>query len=122
MKFNDYQELALRTCPAKPTDFSSLRVDGTLYAPDHFAMASMGLAGEAGEACDYMKKVLFHGHKLDVQKLSKEIGDVLWYAAVLSKFAGLNLGDVAKLNIEKLKARYPEGFASDKSINRTDKD
>jgi NTP pyrophosphatase (non-canonical NTP hydrolase) len=42
-------------------------------------LAAMGLAGEAGEVCDLLKKHLLHGKELDRDELNKELGDVLWY-------------------------------------------
>lgn len=81
---------------------------------------AMGLAGEAGETADYLKKVLGHGHPLDLPRIEKELGDVLWYLAVLANSFGLSLNQVAKTNVEKLRTRYPEGFSSHASLNRSD--
>lgn len=108
MNFNEYQQLAERT--AQNT------VDNTVNR--RLANFGMGIAGESGEVCDYLKKVVFHGHKLDEYKLQEELGDVLWYIATLATTAGLSLEGIANCNIRKLKTRYPEGFAIDKSINR----
>ncbi|MDT8901853.1 nucleoside triphosphate pyrophosphohydrolase family protein [Anaeroselena agilis] len=102
---DDYQQLAERTAGNK-TEHTRLTNFG------------MGLAGEAGETIDYLKKVVFHGHQLDKDKLQKELGDCLWYIATLATTAGLSLSDVAAANIEKLRARYPEGFDPARSINR----
>lgn len=72
---------------------------------------ALGLAGEAGEAVDLVKKHLHHGHALDLERLKGELGDVLWYVAALADAAGLTLEEVAQHNVEKLRARYPdEGF------------
>ena len=108
MKMDEYQSLAARTKPE--------------YINDKFGTAvfSMGLAGEAGEVVDYLKKVVGHGHLLDKDVLSKELGDVMWYVASLCEHHGLSMSDVARKNIDKLKARYPDGFTSEKSINRSD--
>lgn len=83
-----------------------------------WAMASMGLAGEAGEAVDLIKKHLFHGHSLDREKLTKELGDVLWYAAVLAEMNGVRLSAVAAANVVKLRKRYPDGFDPARSQKR----
>lgn len=107
MKLNDYQELAKRT---QPLDFPSKLA----------ANFSMGLCGETGETVDYIKKVIFHGHALDKEHLTKELGDILWYIANLSDVYGIKLEEIAEVNIEKLKSRYPEGFSIDKSVNRID--
>lgn len=108
MKFNEYQELAERT--ARRTDKDTDKERYTNFA--------MGLSGEAGEVTDYLKKVVFHGHELDIDILKKELGDVMWYVATLASTAGLKLEDIAESNIAKLKSRYPEGFSSQSSINR----
>jgi NTP pyrophosphatase (non-canonical NTP hydrolase) len=79
----------------------------------------LGVAGEAGEVADIIKKHVGHAHPLDETKLKKELGDVLWYVADLARTLGVRLSDVAQMNIDKLKERYPEGFSTERSINRT---
>lgn len=78
----------------------------------------LGIAGEAGEVADLLKKHLGHGHELDREKLIKELGDCLWYIAALATWLGVPLSEVAEKNIEKLRARYPNGFDSERSKNR----
>ena len=80
----------------------------------------MGLNGEAGEAIDIVKKHLFHGHELNKEELIKELGDVAWYLAEAAYALDIDLETILKLNIEKLKKRYPEGFSTKDSINRKD--
>lgn len=116
MTFDEYQQLARRTSNYKNAVVS--------LAP-HFArenaamsMAALGLAGEAGEVVDYLKKVIHHGHDLDREKLARELGDVLWYIAETASTAGISLHEVASRNIDKLSKRYPEGFTSERSQNR----
>ena len=82
------------------------------------AMGGLGLAGEAWEVVDLLKKHLFHGHPLDTEKLTRELGDVLWYVAELSTALGVKLSIVAQRNLEKLAARYPDGFDPARSQNR----
>ena len=82
----------------------------------------MGLCGEAGEVIDLVKKHCFQGHPLDKSRIAKELGDVAWYLAESAAAIGMPLEDILSGNIEKLKARYPEGFVKDKSINRSLKD
>jgi len=100
---NRYQVEALRTAAQYGDDRLTLAVHG------------LGIAGEAGEVADYLKKVVGHGHALNQDKVAKEIGDVLWYVALLADDIGLTLSTIATLNIEKLRARYPEGFSSEGS-------
>ena len=81
---------------------------------------ALGLVCEAGEAGDIIKKVVYHGHDLDEQELKKELGDVLWYLSNICNVLGYSLEDIAKMNIEKLKKRYPNGFNTKDSVNRLD--
>jgi len=105
MTFADYQKYALRT--ASET------------APDRLVLNGvMGLCGEAGECIDIVKKHMFQGHTLDRDKLTDEASDCLWYLATLAEGLGVTLDEIAVHNIEKLKSRYPNGFETEKSINR----
>jgi len=79
---------------------------------------SMGLIGESGEVIDLLKKSLFHGHELDRNKLKEELGDVLFYIAALATTVGVTLEEIANYNIDKLWDRYPNGFTTERSINR----
>jgi Predicted pyrophosphatase len=109
--FNTYQELALRTASAGSLADSSTMLN----------TAALGLAGESGEIADHVKKVMFHGHPLDDatrEKIAKEIGDILWYCAMGARGLGLGLSEIATMNVEKLKKRYPEGFSTENSLNR----
>lgn len=103
---NQYQNQAKRTAPVSP----SQRNDLANYA--------LGLAGEAGEVGDIIKKHLFHDHPLDREALKDELGDVLWYLSNLANSVDMSLQDIAAHNIDKLYNRYPDGFDSEKSINR----
>ena len=106
MNFDDYQSLSART------------INRDLSDRDRLAEAALGLAGEAGETADALKKHLFHGHPLDRDALAKEIGDVLWYVAAVCTAAGFSLDDVAAGNVAKLRARYLDGFSEAASRNR----
>jgi NTP pyrophosphatase (non-canonical NTP hydrolase) len=106
MELNQYQKYALVTA------------NKDLDERGRIANGALGLAGEAGEAADLVKKHLFHDHPLDKDKLRSELGDVLWYVATLADAVGLELDDIASQNVEKLRARYPEGFSAERSLNR----
>lgn len=70
----------------------------------------LGLAGEVGETLDLLKKHFGHGQPLDLIKLKKEFGDCRWYGANLERSFGFRSSDVAQTNVNKLRARYPDGF------------
>lgn len=105
MTMDKYQKLAQRT--SNTTCSTSKLVNGV-----------MGLNGESGECIDIVKKAEFQGHNLDTDKLIDELGDVLWYIAEICTALNVDMSEVAEKNIEKLKQRYPDGFESEKSINR----
>jgi NTP pyrophosphatase (non-canonical NTP hydrolase) len=129
LDFDKYQELAMRTA-------------GVSEGRDAQSMGGLGLGGEAselfelflestesflkaarlavlaGKTVDYLKKVVHHGHPLDKEKVKKELGDVLWYVALVANACGLSMNEIAEANIEKLKKRFPEGFSHAGSINR----
>ena len=106
MNANEYQKLAMTT------------LNKELSKKDVLINAVMGLCGESGEAIDIVKKHLHQGHELDKEKLVKELGDIAWYLAEAAYALDIELSSVLEKNINKLKARYPEGFSVDKSINR----
>jgi NTP pyrophosphatase (non-canonical NTP hydrolase) len=78
------------------------------------------LAGEAGELADLVGKWWGQGHELDREKLIAELGDVLWHVAEVSTALGVDLQEVAYLNLSKLQTRYPEGFDPEHSLNRSE--
>jgi NTP pyrophosphatase (non-canonical NTP hydrolase) len=82
------------------------------------AMLGMGIGGEAGEVTDILKKVVFHGHELDREKMVEELGDLEWYITHLKKELGISDDEVRMKNIMKLNKRYKKGFSEEESINR----
>ena len=112
MTINEYQEACLRTEPPAAKISQTTRLENGL----------MGLNGEAGEAIDILKKFLFQGHELDKKHLARELGDVAWYLAVTADALGYYLEDIFQMNIDKLKARYPDGFDQERSVNRKEGD
>ena len=105
---DDYQQLAARTLGRDRTHEQQL------------ANAALGLTGEAGETAEIIKKHLFHATPLDQEALAKELGDCLWYIGAFATVLGLSLDDIAQRNVDKLRKRYPEGFDSERSRNRTE--
>lgn len=80
--------------------------------------AALGLTGESGEVADIVKKWRAHGHTLDETKIIDELGDVLWYIALAADALGTTMDTIAYLNFAKLRRRYPNGFETERSINR----
>lgn len=106
---NEYQELAART----------INKDLTNTGMANHALH--GMVGEVGEIHSLYQKV-YQGHALDPEHLKKELGDLLWFVAEYCTACKWNLEDVMQLNIDKLRARYPEGFEAERSLNRADGD
>jgi len=103
LNLNEYQKLAGRTANLKDEALTNF---------------ALGVAGEAGEVADLVKKHVFHGHPLDREEMIKELGDVLWYVSQLAAWMGIELNEVARKNIEKLMLRYPNGFSKEASRER----
>lgn len=106
MDVDKYQELAMRT------------LNPEIDKKELILNAAMGLCGESGEVIDLVKKHLFQGHELDDEKLIKELGDVAWYLAEAATSLNVNLSEILEKNIKKLENRFPDGFNSNRSINR----
>ena len=106
MTINEYQQLAMTTLNPQ-LDKKDVLINGV-----------MGLCGESGEVIDIVKKHLHQGHELDKKKLAAELGDIAWYLAETAYALDIPLEDIFRGNIDKLKRRYPEGFTTERSINR----
>lgn len=81
---------------------------------------AIGLAGEAGEVADTVKKAVLHRHGIDRDVLIKELGDVLWYVAALCTKLDVPMSEVMQRNIDKLRIRYPDGYSAAASQARVD--
>src|SRR4030042_33420 len=108
MDASQYQKLAARTLIDKPEFELSDRQLMILWD-------AIGITGEAGEIAELVKKGIFHRHAVGSIEFRKEIGDILWYVAALCTTLGLDLSEIMRENIEKLKVRYPNGFSVEDS-------
>ena len=106
MTINEYQKLAMTT------------LNPNLNETEVLLNGVMGLCGESGEAIDLVKKWMMQGPELDKAHLAKELGDIAWYLAETATAIGYDLETILQNNIDKLKARYPEGFDADRSMHR----
>ncbi len=109
MTFDEYQKQALSTGRDK-------------NAQDELFHLVLGLVGESGEIAEKIKKLVRDHNsdlsKLDTDDMSKELGDVLWYIAVLAAYLDLKLDNVAQGNIAKLQDRKRRGKLSGSGDNR----
>ncbi len=109
MEFNQYQEEARKSAiyPNKGNNF--------IYP-------TLGLAGEAGEVAEKIKKIIRDSDGIVSEEkkaeLAKELGEVLWYISNLAEELGLKLEDVARGNIEKLRSRLERGKVHGNGDNR----
>ena len=125
-RFSSKFEAAAARATAEPepilrdlNDFQAHCLRTVASGDDRLMNAVLGIAGEAGEIVEHFKKARFHGHKLDLEKLLKEDGDVLYYVSMLAAELGYTLSEVAEANVAKLRARYPEGtFSAERSMHR----
>ena len=113
MDASKYQQLAARTL----IDTPGFEISGTNMM---IIWNAIGLAGEAGEVCDLVKKGIFHQHGIDREKMVKELGDVMWYIAALCTKLDMDLSVIMDANIRKLQTRYPDGYSSADSQRRVD--
>ncbi len=109
MNFEEYQKESRKTAVYPPIG-------------KEFVYPALGLAGEAGEVAEKVKKI-FRDENGEVSEtkrleLQKELGDVLWYVAQLATEFGLQLDDVARHNLEKLRSRQERGALHGDGDNR----
>jgi NTP pyrophosphatase (non-canonical NTP hydrolase) len=78
----------------------------------------IGCCTEAGELLDSVKKSLFYNRQLDLVNVEEELGDLLWYVALIVDACGFNFETILDKNIRKLKVRYPEQFTDNNAENR----
>lgn len=110
MTFNDYQKQALTTAIFNPDPL----MDKTIWA--------MGIAGEAGEVIEKWKKIVAYKEgnisSQDELELKKELGDVVWYVALLAHSLGFSLEEIMELNLSKLTDRKKRGVTKGAGDNR----
>ena len=109
MNVDEYQRGALRT--AAPPDKRN----------ELFHLV-LGLVGECGEVAEKFKKWIrdldSDESRIDRADIAGELGDVLWYVAVLADHLGLSLDDIATANLAKLAGRQDRGLLGGSGDNR----
>ena len=109
MTANEYQRLAARTINENLLNWQK----------EHHALH--GMVGEIGEIHSLYQKD-YQGHVMEEEHLKKEVGDLLWFIAEYCTANGWQMEDIMQMNIDKLKARFPEGFSEEKSLHRVEGD
>lgn len=132
INLEDYQEFALSTASDESKIFGSLierlyelyNNDICVFIPELLTGAA-GLSSEGGEFNEIVKKLVFQGKPLTpevVYHLKRELGDIAWYFAQACTALNTTIEEVLTMNVEKLSARYPEGFEMIKSEVRKEGD
>ena len=110
MTFDEYQKQALTTAHFHPDPL----MDKTIWA--------MGVAGEAGEVVEKWKKVVAYKEgkvsQEELQEFAKELGDVVWYIAVLAHSLGLSFDEIMQKNLTKLADRKKRDVIKGRGDNR----
>ncbi len=108
----NYREEVLRNCPNFETDTMEKKL----------SLGGLGVAGEAGEVADLIKKVLHHGVPLDSvrEKMKKELGDVRWYLEYVEAALGFTREEIELANVEKLRLRHPNGWSQESQRAKAD--
>ena len=113
----------------------ALRTEATLSAPfmARLEHSIIGLVTETGEIADAYKKAKFYGKEIDIVNLCEEMGDLFWYLAVMidainkyqrgryhpsDNVRDAGFESLMRMNIEKLRKRYPEKFSPELALNR----
>jgi NTP pyrophosphatase (non-canonical NTP hydrolase) len=113
MTFDEYQKQALNTAYTSSKHKDTL-MDQTIWA--------MGIVGEAGEVIEKWKKmVAYNDGKITdefLQDFKKELGDVVWYIAVLAHSLGFSFEEVMEVNVNKLKDRKKRNVIKGKGDDR----
>lgn len=115
MTLNEYQKQALTT--------EIMNRDGIINAAEPAFMAKiLGLVGESGEVAEKFKKIIRDKegkiNSNDKTEIKKELGDVLWYTAVIADYLGIGFEDVAQTNLKKLASRKARGVGKGSGDNR----
>lgn len=115
MNNNDYKNLVLKT-ESQNFDTISKRLESKRTL--RLLHGACGIETEAGELLDTMKKHIFYGKDIDTVNIVEEVGDLMWYCAIILDELNVSFEDVMEKNINKLKARYGEKFTETRANTR----
>jgi NTP pyrophosphatase (non-canonical NTP hydrolase) len=97
MNLKEYQEFCKKTAKKFETEEKEILTWG------------LGITGEAGDVASCIKKTFAHDND-QREGIKENLGDTLWYAAMICNFFNWDFDEILERNIAKLKKRYPEGF------------
>ena len=120
-----YMQDKLTIAEVMTADFYEMKAGQTAIFPKRQALEylALGLTSEAGEVAGKVKKIIRDGADIEDYELKKiaiaaEIGDVIWYCAMLAKEVGVPLNDIMKDNLKKLHGRKVRGTLHGSGDNR----
>ncbi|MFH1223150.1 MAG: nucleoside triphosphate pyrophosphohydrolase family protein [Pseudomonadota bacterium] len=108
MDTKKYKELVMKT---ESKDFEAIASRLKNERALRLLHGSCGIATEAGELLDAIKKYAFYGKEIDTVNLVEEIGDLMWYSSIILDELGVEFEEVMDKNINKLRTRYGEKFS-----------
>lgn len=111
-----YRQETQRTEPT-PEEYEEI-ADQLVGRDVRILHAIIGISTESGELSDAAKKAMFYGRSLDRVNLIEEVGDLLWYTAIILNECNVDFEDVMERNIAKLRVRFPGKFDPERAANR----
>ena len=122
---NKFMQNKLTIAEVMTAEFYEMKAGQTAIFPKNQALEylALGLTSEAGEVAGKVKKLIRDGEDMEGYELKKiaiasEIGDVLWYCAMMAKEVGVPLNEIMKENLKKLHSRKERGTLSGSGDNR----
>lgn len=104
-ELNQYHEFVAALCKSGDEIKNNLTPDQC-----HLLHMSIGVSGEAGELLDAVKKHVIYQKPLDVENVKEEIGDLYFYIQGIVNGLGLDIEEIGRQNVAKLKKRYGEKY------------
>lgn len=108
MNFGEYTKMALNT----NVDLHNVDMDPNAL---HYVL---GIVTEAGELADIYKKAYAYGKPFDRQHIKEELGDLMWYLAMLCRLYDFDMSEILRTNIDKLRVRFPRNFTKFDAVYR----
>ncbi len=119
MNSKDYKKAAIRT---DRSDEGYVEHSRTYTgSKGRLINGALGLAGECGEIVDIIKKHTQFNKELNTQELKEELGDLMWYVAIILQDINSDFDEIMAINEQKLRLRFPNSFSEEQALERKDK-